>query len=143
MRHLIDILDLTIEEIDQLIETAEDIMANPAKYAHVCDGKKLATLFFEPSTRTRLSFEAAMMELGGNVLGFSEASSSSASKGESVCDTVQVVGCYADIIAMRHPKEGAPVAAASVCPVPIINAGDGGHNHPTQTCSPSARRRAG
>ncbi|MBP3541205.1 MAG: aspartate carbamoyltransferase [Clostridia bacterium] len=133
MRHLIDILDLTIEEIDQLIETAEDIMANPAKYAHVCDGKKLATLFFEPSTRTRLSFEAAMMELGGNVLGFSEASSSSASKGESVCDTVQVVGCYADIIAMRHPKEGAPVAAASVCPVPIINAGDGGHNHPTQT----------
>ena len=133
MRHLIDILDLTIEEIDQLIETAEDIMANPAKYAHVCDGKKLATLFFEPSTRTRLTFEAAMMELGGNVLGFSEASSSSASKGESVCDTVQVVGCYADIIAMRHPKEGAPVAAASVCPVPIINAGDGGHNHPTQT----------
>ena len=133
MRHLIDILDLTIEEIDQLIVTAEDIMANPAKYAHVCDGKKLATLFFEPSTRTRLSFEAAMMELGGNVLGFSEASSSSASKGESVCDTVQVVGCYADIIAMRHPKEGAPVAAASVCPVPIINAGDGGHNHPTQT----------
>lgn len=133
MRHLIDILDLTLEEIDELIATAEDIMANPAKYAHVCDGKKLATLFFEPSTRTRLSFEAAMMELGGNVLGFSEANSSSAAKGESVCDTVRTVGCYADIIAMRHPKEGAPVAAASVCPVPIINAGDGGHNHPTQT----------
>ena len=133
MRHLIDILDLSIEEIDELIATAEDIMANPAKYAHVCDGKKLATLFFEPSTRTRLSFEAAMMELGGNVLGFSEANSSSAAKGESVCDTVRTVGCYADIIAMRHPKEGAPVAAASVCPVPIINAGDGGHNHPTQT----------
>ena len=133
MRHVTDILDLSVEEIDQLLETAEDIMANPQKYAHVCDGKKLATLFFEPSTRTRLSFEAAMMELGGNVLGFSEASSSSAAKGESVCDTVRTVGCYADIIAMRHPKEGAPVAAATVSPVPIINAGDGGHNHPTQT----------
>ena len=133
MRHLIDIRDLTLEEIDELMDTAEDIIANPAKYAEVMHGKKLATLFFEPSTRTRLSFEAAMMELGGNVLGFSSANSSSAAKGESVGDTVRTVGCYADIIAMRHPREGAPTAAAMVSPVPIINAGDGGHNHPTQT----------
>ena len=133
MRSLIDILDLTIEEIDELMQTASDIIANPQKYAESCHGKKLATLFFEPSTRTRLSFEAAMMELGGNVLGFSEASSSSAAKGESVADTTRVVGCYADIIAMRHPKEGAPVVAARKAGVPVINAGDGGHNHPTQT----------
>ena len=133
MRSLIDIKELTVEEIDELIDTAQDIIANPARYAHKCDGKKLATLFFEPSTRTRLSFEAAMMELGGNVLGFSEANSSSASKGESVADTIKVVNCYADIIAMRHPKEGAPMVAAMNSNVPIINAGDGGHNHPTQT----------
>lgn len=133
MRHLIDIRDLSLDEIDQLLDRAEDIIANPQKYADCMHGKKLATLFFEPSTRTRLSFEAAMMELGGNVLGFSEANSSSAAKGESVADTVRAVGCYADIIAMRHPREGAPTAAARVCPVPIINAGDGGHNHPTQT----------
>ena len=132
-RNLIDIVDLTVEEIDRLIEVAEDIIANPKKYAHACDGKKLATLFFEPSTRTRLSFEAAMMELGGNVLGFSAAASSSAAKGESVADTVRTVGCYADIIAMRHPKEGAPVVASRKAGVPVINAGDGGHNHPTQT----------
>ena len=133
MRHLIDIMDLEVEEIDELIRTAEDIMENPSKYRDICRYQKLATLFFEPSTRTRLSFEAAMMELGGKVLGFSEAASSSASKGESVSDTVRVVGCYADIIAMRHPKEGAPYAAAQKSTVPIINAGDGGHNHPTQT----------
>ncbi len=133
MNHLIDILTLSVEEIDQLIATSLDIIANPEKYSQKCKGKKIATLFFEPSTRTRLSFEAAMLELGGNVLGFSEASSSSASKGESVADTAKVVGCYADIIAMRHPKEGAPLAAAMHSPVPIINAGDGGHNHPTQT----------
>ncbi len=133
MFHLIDIKDLSVEEIKGLLDTAEDIIANPDKYAEVCKRKKLATLFFEPSTRTRLSFEAAMLELGGSVLGFSEASSSSATKGETVGDTVQVVGCYADIIAMRHPKEGAPMAAALKSPVPIINAGDGGHNHPTQT----------
>ena len=133
MFHLIDIKDLSVEEIQNLLDTAEDIIANPDKYAEVCKRKKLATLFFEPSTRTRLSFEAAMLELGGSVLGFSEASSSSATKGETVGDTVQVVGCYADIIAMRHPKEGAPMAAALKSPVPIINAGDGGHNHPTQT----------
>ena len=133
MRHLIDIKDLTVDEIDELIERAEDIIENPAKYAEVCRGKKLATLFFEPSTRTRLSFEAAMMELGGNVLGFSSADTSSASKGESVSDTTRVVGGYADIIAMRHPKEGAPLAASMKSYVPIINAGDGGHNHPTQT----------
>ena len=133
MRHLLDIRDLSLEEIDQLLDRAEDIIANPKKYSECMRGKKLATLFFEPSTRTRLSFEAAMMELGGNVLGFSEAKSSSAAKGESVADTVRTVGCYADIIAMRHPREGAPTAAAQVCPVPIINAGDGGHNHPTQT----------
>jgi aspartate carbamoyltransferase catalytic subunit len=133
MRSLIDILELSTQEIDELMETAEDIIANPAKYSEKCHGKKLATLFFEPSTRTRLSFEAAMYELGGQVLGFSEAASSSASKGESVADTVRVVSCYADIIAMRHPKEGAPLVASMYAGVPIINAGDGGHNHPTQT----------
>ena len=133
MKSLIDILDLSVSEIDNLIDTANDIIANPEKYAHKCQGKKLATLFFEPSTRTRLSFEAAMYELGGNVLGFSEAQSSSSAKGESVSDTVKVVGYYADIIAMRHPKEGAPLVASYSAGVPVINAGDGGHNHPTQT----------
>ncbi len=133
MRSVLNITDLTLEELDELIHTAEDMIANPKKYAEVCKGKKLATLFFEPSTRTRLSFEAAMLELGGSVLGFSEASSSSAAKGESVADTTRVVGCYADIIAMRHPKEGAPMVAARKAGVPVINAGDGGHNHPTQT----------
>ena len=133
MRSLINILELSAEEIAGLIATAEDIIANPQKYAEACRGKKLATLFFEPSTRTRLSFEAAMYELGGQVLGFSEAASSSASKGESVSDTVKVVSCYADIIAMRHPKEGAPLVASMKADVPVINAGDGGHNHPTQT----------
>ena len=133
MRSLINILELSAEEIAALIATAEDIIANPQKYAEACRGKKLATLFFEPSTRTRLSFEAAMYELGGQVLGFSEAASSSASKGESVSDTVKVVSCYADIIAMRHPKEGAPLVASMKADVPVINAGDGGHNHPTQT----------
>ena len=133
MRSIIDILDLSVEEIDELVATAQDIIADPKKYAEVCHGKKLATLFFEPSTRTRLSFEAAMYELGGNVLGFSEAQSSSAAKGESVADTVRTVGCYADIIAMRHPKEGAPLVATRTAGVPVVNAGDGGHNHPTQT----------
>ena len=133
MRHLIDITDLTVEEIDGILDVADDIIKDGARYAHACRGKKLATLFFEPSTRTRLSFEAAMLELGGSVLGFSEAQSSSAAKGESVSDTVRTVGCYADIIAMRHPKEGAPKAAALRSIVPIINAGDGGHCHPTQT----------
>ena len=133
MRNLIDILDLSLEEIEELIETANDIIKNPDKYREKCRYKKLATLFFEPSTRTRLSFEAAMLELGGNILGFSEANSSSASKGESVSDTVSVVSGYADIIAMRHPKEGAPLVASMKSDVPIINAGDGGHNHPTQT----------
>lgn len=133
MKHLIDILDLSTEEIEELIAVAEDIIAHPEAYRDICRYKKLATLFFEPSTRTRLSFEAAMMELGGNVLGFSEATSSSASKGESVADTVRVVGEYADIIAMRHPKEGAPLVASMHSGVPVINAGDGGHNHPTQT----------
>ena len=133
MRHLIDILDLSPAEIDELIATANDIIANPAAYARKCEGKKLATLFFEPSTRTRLSFEAAMYELGGHVFGFSDAANSSSSKGESVSDTVRVVGCYADVIAMRHFKEGAPMVAAMKSTVPIINAGDGGHNHPTQT----------
>lgn len=133
MRNLISILDLSTDEIDELIKVANDIIENPDKYADKCKRKKLATLFFEPSTRTRLSFEAAMMELGGNVIGFSESSSSSASKGESVSDTVRVVSCYADIIAMRHPKEGAPMVASMKSSVPIINAGDGGHNHPTQT----------
>lgn len=130
MRHLIDITDLTVAEVDELIHTAEDIIAQPAKYSEVCHGKKLATLFFEPSTRTRLSFEAAMLDLGGKTLGFSDAATSSASKGETVGDTVQVVSCYADIIAMRHPKEGAPYAAAQVSGIPVINAGDGGTTIP-------------
>ncbi len=133
MRHLIDILDLSTEEINEILDQADEIIAHPEEYRERCKYKKLATLFFEPSTRTRLSFEAAMLELGGSVLGFSEASSSSAAKGESVADTIRVVGCYADIIAMRHPKEGAPMVAAMHSTVPIINAGDGGHNHPTQT----------
>lgn len=133
MRSLIDILDFTVEELDQLIQTACDIIDNPAAYAERCRGKKLATLFFEPSTRTRLSFEAAMLELGGNVIGFSEASSSSAAKGESLADTARVISCYADIIAMRHPKEGAALVAANNATAPVINAGDGGHCHPTQT----------
>ncbi len=133
MRSLIDILDLTTDEIEALINTANDIIENPAKYSDKCRGKKLATLFFEPSTRTRLSFEAAMYELGGNVLGFSEAQSSSAAKGESVADTAKTISCYADIIAMRHPKEGAPYVASLNASIPVINAGDGGHNHPTQT----------
>ena len=133
MKNLIDIKDLTIQEIEELIKAAKDIMEYPEKYYEKCKHKKLATLFFEPSTRTRLSFEAAMMELGGNVIGFSSASSSSTSKGESVSDTIRTVGCYSDIIAMRHPKEGAPLVASIKSTVPIINAGDGGHNHPTQT----------
>ncbi|MBE6590300.1 MAG: aspartate carbamoyltransferase [Ruminococcaceae bacterium] len=133
MRSLIDIQDLTPTEIDELISVANDIIANPKKYSEVCRGKKLATLFFEPSTRTRLSFEAAMYELGGNVMSVSSGSSSSASKGESVADTAKTVSCYADIIAMRHPKEGAPLVAAMNASIPVINAGDGGHNHPTQT----------
>ena len=133
MRSLIDISELSVEELDRLIKTANDIIENPKKYSEKCRGKKLATLFFEPSTRTRLSFEAAMYELGGNVLGFSESQSSSAAKGESVADTAKTVSCYADIIAMRHPKEGAPLVAAMNADVPVINAGDGGHNHPTQT----------
>jgi aspartate carbamoyltransferase len=133
MKHLIDIKELSVEEIDELIKVAKNIIAHPNEYHEKCKYKKLATLFFEPSTRTRLSFEAAMMELGGNVIGFSEASSSSASKGESVADTVKIVGGYSDIIAMRHPKEGAPLVASLKSDVPIINAGDGGHNHPTQT----------
>ncbi len=133
MRHLIDILDLTVEEIDALIDTANDIIKNPADYVDICRGKKLATLFFEPSTRTRLSFEAAMYELGGHVIGFSDAANSSSSKGESVSDTVRVVGGYVDVIAMRHFKEGAPMVASMKSIVPVINAGDGGHNHPTQT----------
>lgn len=133
MRSLIDILDLSVEEINELINTACDIIESPKKYSEMCRGKKLATLFFEPSTRTRLSFEAAMYELGGNVIGFSEANSSSAAKGESVADTAKTISCYADIIAMRHPKEGAPFVAAQNASIPVINAGDGGHNHPTQT----------
>lgn len=133
MKSVIDILNLSVEEIEELITTALDIIDNPKKYAHICDGKKLATLFFEPSTRTRLSFEAAMYELGGNVLGFSESNSSSAAKGESIADTAKTVSCYADIIAMRHPKEGAALVAANNASVPVINAGDGGHCHPTQT----------
>ena len=133
MRSLIDISELTPTEIEELIATADDIIADPAKYSEKCKGKKLATLFFEPSTRTRLSFEAAMLELGGSVLGFSEAQSSSAAKGESIADTVKVISCYADIIAMRHPKEGAPLVAAMNASIPVINAGDGGHSHPTQT----------
>ncbi|MBQ2062836.1 MAG: aspartate carbamoyltransferase [Oscillospiraceae bacterium] len=133
MKNLIDIMQMSTDELQELIDRALDIIANPAKYADACRGKKLATLFFEPSTRTRLSFEAAMYELGGNVIGFSEANSSSAAKGESVADTVRTVGCYADIIAMRHPKEGAPLVATRTAGVPVVNAGDGGHNHPTQT----------
>ena len=133
MRNLMNITDLTVEEIDEFVTVAEDIIANPAKYQDACRHKLLATLFFEPSTRTRLSFESAMHRLGGSVVGFSEAASSSTAKGESLSDTVQTVGCYADIIAMRHPKEGAPVVAARRAGVPIINAGDGSHNHPTQT----------
>ena len=133
MKHLIDILDFSVEELQELIDTANDIIEHPEFYADRCRGRKLATLFFEPSTRTRLSFEAAMYELGGNVIGFSEAQSSSASKGESVADTAKVISCYADIIAMRHPKEGAPLVAAMNASIPVINAGDGGHKHPTQT----------
>ena len=133
MRSLISILDLSVEEIAELLEVAEDIIANPDKYAESCRHKKLATLFFEPSTRTRLSFESAMLNLGGRVLGFSDANSSSASKGESVSDTIRMISCYADICAMRHPKEGAPMVAASRSRIPVINAGDGGHQHPTQT----------
>ena len=133
MENLIDIMQLSTEEIDGLVKKGCDIMANPAAYAHKCDGKILATLFFEPSTRTRLSFESAMLSLGGQVLGFSSAASSSASKGESVADTIRVVSAYCDIIAMRHPKEGAPLVASQHSLVPVINAGDGGHNHPTQT----------
>ncbi len=133
MRSIIDIKELSVEEIDELVAVGKDIIANPAAYAHKCEGKKLATLFFEPSTRTRLSFEAAMYELGGHVLTMADAQSSSASKGESVADTAKVISCYADIIAMRHPKEGAPMVAAMNASIPVINAGDGGHNHPTQT----------
>ena len=133
MKNLLSITDFSVEEIDSLIEVALDIIASPEKYQEKCKHKKLATLFFEPSTRTRLSFESAMLSLGGNVLGFSDANSSSSSKGESVSDTIRVVSCYSDIIAMRHPKEGAPLVASNASSVPIINAGDGGHNHPTQT----------
>ena len=133
MRHLMSPLDLSVEELDKLLDLANDIERNPEKYAHACDGKRIATLFYEPSTRTRLSFEAAMMNLGGKVLGFSSAASSSASKGESVADTIRMVSCYADICAMRHPKEGAPLVASMASRIPVINAGDGGHQHPTQT----------
>ncbi|MBQ9760355.1 MAG: aspartate carbamoyltransferase [Clostridia bacterium] len=133
MRNLIDILDLSVEELDELMATASDIIEHPARYSEACRGKKLATLFFEPSTRTRLSFEAAMYELGGNVLSMASANSSSAAKGESVADTAKTVSCYADVIAMRHPKEGAPLVASLNVSIPVINAGDGGHNHPTQT----------
>ena len=133
MRHLMTPLDFSVEELDKLLDLGNDIEKNPEKYAHSCAGKKLATLFYEPSTRTRLSFEAAMMNLGGNVLGFSSAASSSAAKGESVSDTIRMISCYADICAMRHPKEGAPMVATRVSSIPVINAGDGGHQHPTQT----------
>ena len=133
MRHLMSPLDFTVEELEKLLDLANDIERNPDKYAHVCDGKRIATLFYEPSTRTRLSFEAAMMNLGGKVLGFSSASSSSTAKGESVADTIRTVSCYADIAAMRHPKEGAPLVASMASNIPVINAGDGGHQHPTQT----------
>ena len=133
MRHLLSPLDLSVDELARLLDLARDISKDPSKYGHVCDGKKIATLFYEPSTRTRLSFEAAMINLGGQVLGFSEASSSSASKGESVADTIRVISCYADICAMRHPKEGAPLVASQKSSIPVINAGDGGHQHPTQT----------
>ena len=133
MKHLLSPLDFSVEELDDLLRLASDIASNPKKYSHYCDGKKLATLFYEPSTRTRLSFEAAMLNLGGSVLGFSSADSSSAAKGESVSDTIRVISCYADICAMRHPKEGAPMVAAEKSGIPVINAGDGGHQHPTQT----------
>ena len=133
MRHLISPLDFTVEELDKLLNLANDIEKNPEKFAHICDGKKLATCFYEPSTRTRLSFEAAMLNLGGSVIGFSDANSSSAAKGESVADTIRVISCYADICAMRHPKEGAPLVASKKSLIPVINAGDGGHQHPTQT----------
>ena len=133
MKHLLSPGDLTGQELDDLLNLASDIAANPAKYSECCKGKKLATLFYEPSTRTRLSFEAAMLNLGGSVLGFSSADSSSASKGESVSDTIRVISCYADICAMRHPKEGAPLVASLHSSIPVINAGDGGHQHPTQT----------
>ena len=133
MRHLLNPLDFSVEEIDALLDLASDIEKNPQKYAHVCDGKKIATLFYEPSTRTRLSFEAAMLNLGGSVLGFASADSSSAAKGESVSDTIRVISCFADICAMRHPKEGAPMVASMKSSIPVINAGDGGHQHPTQT----------
>ena len=133
MRHLLNPLDFSVEEISQLLNLASEIEHNLPKYAHVCDGKKLATLFYEPSTRTRLSFEAAMLNLGGNVLGFASADSSSAAKGESVADTIRIISCYADICAMRHPKEGAPLVASQFSSIPVINAGDGGHQHPTQT----------
>lgn len=133
MKHLLSPLDLSVNELTDLLDLARDISKDPKKYSHVCDGKKLATLFYEPSTRTRLSFESAMLNLGGSVLGFSSANSSSASKGESVSDTIRVISCYADICAMRHPKEGAPMVAASKSSIPVINAGDGGHQHPTQT----------
>ena len=133
MRHLMSPLDFSVEELDRLLDLANDIEANPEKYAHACSGRKLATLFYEPSTRTRLSFEAAMLNLGGSVLGFSSADSSSAAKGESVSDTIRVISCYADICAMRHPKEGAPLVASTKSRIPVINAGDGGHQHPTQT----------
>ena len=133
MKHLMNPLDFSVEELDKLFALARDIESNLPKYAHACEGKKLATCFYEPSTRTRLSFEAAMLNLGGSVLGFSDAASSSASKGESVADTIRIISCYADICAMRHPKEGAPMVAASVSGIPVINAGDGGHQHPTQT----------
>lgn len=133
MRHLMSPLDFSVEELDQLFDLANDIEKNPEKYAHICAGKKLATCFYEPSTRTRLSFEAAMLNLGGNVIGFSDAGSSSAAKGESVSDTIRVISCFADICAMRHPKEGAPMVAATRSKIPVINAGDGGHQHPTQT----------
>ena len=133
MRHLMSPLDFSVEELDHLLDLAHDIELHPEKYAHACDGKKLATIFYEPSTRTRLSFEAAMLNLGGNVLGFSSAASSSASKGESVSDTIRMISCFADICAMRHPKEGAPMVASAVSSIPVINAGDGGHQHPSQT----------
>lgn len=133
MRHVMSPLDFSVEEVDRILDLAADIKANPEKYAHACEGKKLATLFYEPSTRTRLSFEAAMLNLGGRVLGFSSADSSSASKGESVADTIRIISCYADICAMRHPKEGAPLVASMHSSIPVINAGDGGHQHPTQT----------
>ena len=133
MRHLMSPLDLSVEELEHLLDLANDIEQNPEKYAHACDGKKIATLFYEPSTRTRLSFEAAMLNLGGSVLGFASADSSSAAKGESVSDTIRIISCYADICAMRHPKEGAPLVASQKSSIPVINAGDGGHQHPTQT----------